>query len=141
MKTEEQRFFENIEINEGGCWLWLGSIIRNGYGRFFVDGKYRLAHRVSYQWFVGEIPEELQIDHLCRIRKCVNFIHLEVVTGRENVRRGNTGMHQKIKTSCPQGHEYDDENTKIYKNTRSCRECIRVRDRERYWRLKNGTSS
>lgn len=68
----------------GGCWLWTGSQDGKGYGK---TGRGRI-HRIVYEELVGPIPDGLQLDHLCRVRNCVNPAHLEPVTGRENVRRG-----------------------------------------------------
>ena len=71
-----------------GCWLYLGALQPNGYARITFNGKTARAHRVSYLIFRGEIPDGLEIDHLCRVRCCVNPDHLEVVSRSINVRRG-----------------------------------------------------
>lgn len=71
----------------GGCWLWIGRRDRYGYGKFRVDGVERTAHRVVYEHLVGPVPDDLELDHLCRIRLCVNPAHLEPVTHLENTRR------------------------------------------------------
>ncbi|MGI5247775.1 HNH endonuclease signature motif containing protein [Dactylosporangium sp. CA-139066] len=82
-------------------------------------------HRASYQAFVGPIPPGLHIDHLCRQRSCGNPEHLEAVTPRENLVRGNAGSNQLRKTHCPQGHPYDESNTYHGKKGRFCRACGR----------------
>lgn len=111
-----------------GCWLWRGNIHKEGYGRFHVNGCKQLAHRVSYELFRGRIPEGMQIDHLCRVRFCVNPNHLEVVTGRENTLRGEGICAKWAKqTHCLHGHEYTPENTYMYGRWRYCRECARLR--------------
>lgn len=73
-----------------GCWLWTGCVDTCGYGRFFLEGKSRAAHRISYQLHRGLVPDGLVLDHLCRIRSCVNPWHMEAVSQRENVLRRDT---------------------------------------------------
>lgn len=72
---------------EGDCWIWNGAPGKNGYGRISVDNQLRYVHRVSYEHYVGPIPDGLTIDHLCRVRMCINPAHLEPVTLEENTRR------------------------------------------------------
>lgn len=85
----ETRFWANVDKDAGApCWLWTGSLNSDGYGRF--NGK--LAHRRTYLEVVGPIPDGLVLDHLCRVRNCVNPDHLEPVTQRENMRRGDQGQ-------------------------------------------------
>lgn len=119
-----------------GCWLWTAYRDRDGYGRF-DRGRQRLrAHRWSYEHFVGPIPEGLTIDHLCRVRNCVNPDHLEPVTIAENTRRGNRVGWKK--THCKYGHEFTETNT-LYgsRGKRICRTCNQERDRRYYWRSRN----
>lgn len=72
-----------------GCWIWIGYVAPNGYGYINVGkGIPRRVHRVSYEHFVGPIPDGLTIDHLCANVLCVNPDHLEAVTLQENKRRG-----------------------------------------------------
>lgn len=118
---------DRVQVTDDGCWLWTGYVDRDGYGR---QNEGRLAHRLMYEALVGPIPEGLTIDHLCRVRHCVNPAHLEPVTLRENVLRGyGLGGNQARRTHCPQGHPYDEENT--YKapgsRRRYCRACQRTR--------------
>jgi len=114
-----------------GCWLWIGCGNHRGYGQIKIAGVQHLAHRVSYELFVGPIPAGLQIDHLCRVRCCVNPSHLEPVTGLENARRGLGGSNESAKTHCPQGHAYTPENTCVCRGARHCRQCNRDRARVR----------
>jgi hypothetical protein len=101
-----------------------------GYGAFMVGGRNVRVHRWAYETLVGPIPDGLVIDHLCRVRNCVNPDHLEPVTHRENIRRGEAGAWNRVKTHCPQGHEYTPENTRYSGTTRNCRECQRIRNLE-----------
>lgn len=90
----EARFWAKVAIPRdvvSGCWLWRGARAR-GYGHFCVDKRrVRGAHRVSYETLRGPIPEGMQIDHLCRVRNCINPAHLEVVTQAENTARAWAG--------------------------------------------------
>jgi hypothetical protein len=81
-----------IKVNpETKCWIWQRSLTTAGYGQACYQGKKIGAHRLSYQFFKGNIPVELEIDHLCRTPKCVNPDHLEAVTPRENQKRAYRG--------------------------------------------------
>lgn len=113
-----------------GCWLWMMSTRPDGYGEFYtgVVKLTRLAHRVAYMMFVGPVPEGLDLDHLCRVRSCVNPAHLEPVTRRTNLLRGRgvTARNAAV-TTCPAGHVYDEVNTYRYpKGSRYCRTCRRL---------------
>lgn len=122
----EVRILENIELDDNGCWLWTKAKNPDGYGKISVGNKSRSAHRVVYETLRGEIPAGFQIDHLCRVRHCVNPDHLEPVTPRENTLRGDTpAAHNAAKTFCPHGHPYSEENT--YRGTDGLRRCITCR--------------
>jgi hypothetical protein len=128
------RLFSKVERTPDGCWLWTGALKVNGYAQLQVGGrtgKRLYAHRVAYELLVGPIPDGLQLDHLCRVRHCVNPAHLEPVTARENVRRGEPAQ----RTHCPKGHEYTAENTFVKTGGwRECRTCYRARNRAYYRR-------
>lgn len=121
------RFWRNVEKTEG-CWLWLGWLTEEGgYGRFRYDRGRVVAHRFAYELLVGPIPPGLELDHLCRTRRCVNPAHLEPVTHRENTLRGiSPAARHAIKTHCPQAHPYDETNTRWYQGRRYCIACKRV---------------
>jgi hypothetical protein len=149
--TLEERFLARVDRN-GECWLWTGIVKTNGYGIFSTGRrKSRVhAHRWSYEHFVGPIPEGLEIDHTCHDpatckersacphRRCVNPAHLRAVTRRENHHAsGNaeaTSKAHRSKTHCPQGHPYDEANTRWHWNrtywNRQCIECSRKNTRE-----------
>lgn len=118
------------------CWNWQGSNVR-GYGTIAEGTKSKgtwkqyYAHRVSYTIFRGDIPDGLQIDHLCRNPACINPSHLEVVSCKENIQRGEAGIANKSKTHCKHGHEFTEKNTYITKkNQRFCRECGRLKKKK-----------
>lgn len=131
------RFMEKILKLDNGCHEWQAYRGENGYGRFYLDGKGALAHRWSYEHFVGPIPDGLQIDHLCRNHACVNPEHLEPVTASENVLRGIgpqlASERFRQKTEFPKGHPYSDENTYIRDgHGRTCMTCKRAHRKKEY---------
>lgn len=149
-RTVEERFWSRVDklSSPNGCWLWTGSRITSGYGRitFTEDGRERLvvAHRWSYEALVGPIPDGLVLDHLCRVRHCVNPAHLEPVTQFENVMRGfGVGALASRQTHCVHGHEFTPENTHIRKDNgqRVCRACTAEASRRHRARARAAVAS
>lgn len=133
--TRVERLWSKIQ-KQDGHWLWVGALCPQGYGRFGWDKHHSSvqAHRAAYMLLVGPIPEGLHLDHLCRVRNCVNPAHLEPVTPQENMRRG-VGLG--LATHCPKGHLFTEANT-YYKGNgcRNCKTCRLVRQRAWHARRK-----
>lgn len=121
------RFFARVAEVPSSCWLWLGATAGRGYGVFHFNGRRRYAHQVAYEQNIGAIPAGLEIDHLCRVPRCVNPAHLEAVTHRENVLRSNGVSATAARRSCCiRGHEYTPENT--YRSPQTgARTCVTCR--------------
>ena len=125
------RFLAKIEKQPNGCWKWTACTRKDGYGQLSCgpasDG-HILAHRASYELHKGPIPEGLDLDHLCRNRWCVNPDHLEAVTRQVNCLRGeHPSIQIHLSGRCQRGHEFNEENTYVYKGKRMCRVCRRIR--------------
>ena len=121
------RFHQKYAIDTAsGCWQWTAATT-TGYGRVKWHGVVHTAHRLAYEHYVGDIPDGLEIDHLCRNRGCINPAHLEPVSRRENILRGisPSAIGARV-THCPKGHPYDEANTYTTPSgRRHCRECNR----------------
>ena len=148
-QTAEERFWAQVDKNGpvparrpelGPCHIWTGPTQRNGYGRFGlgrrVDGQ-MLAHRYAFS-LQAELGTDEELDHLCRNRSCVRSSHLEVVTHRVNMLRGDTiAARNASRTHCPQGHAYAGANLYIDpRGDRQCRACRREACRRSYARKK-----
>jgi hypothetical protein len=127
-----------------GCWNWVRYVNKQGYA---INGTHKAGTRKAHRWYwelvYGKLPDDLDIDHLCRNRRCVNPAHLEPVTRGENQRRGVSPWGQNAqKTHCVNGHELTGDN--IYPSShrptrpesRECRLCARERARAAYLRGK-----
>lgn len=132
-----EKFWEFVE-KTSDCWIWNGVKDRKGYGVWCMRPRNQRAHRFSYMQLVGEIPDGLVIDHLCRNPACVNPAHLEPVTQSINNIRGfsPTALNAK-KTHCKSGHLFEGYNLRIRpEGGRSCRACARDIARKRRAELK-----
>lgn len=130
MRPLIERIYAKVEESDG-CWVWQGAT-SNGYGVVGLgrrtDGTGK-AHRVLYELLVGPVPPGMELDHLCRNRRCVNPDHLEPVTRQENIDR--SPLMPGSRATCPKGHPYEGENLYLYPNGwRACRACHRAWDKE-----------
>jgi hypothetical protein len=117
----ETRFFAQVREADD-CWVWAGRLSPNGYGRF---GRGTPAHRWSWEFFRGEIPTGLHLDHLCRNKACVNPEHLDPVTQAENNRRAAASQ-----THCHEGHPLSGDNLVLHgpqRHWRRCRTCTNTK--------------
>ncbi len=151
--TLEERFWARVERTED-CWIWRGCKRPDGYGQFRdVNRKPMLAHRLSYQLAIGEIPKELVIDHRCHTRdckggvtcphrSCVKPAHLVPTTFADNVKRGQAGhmlkgCHWTKKKYCKRNHRFTGDNTYVTKDgERICRQCKKMHELTRRARIR-----
>lgn len=87
-----RQFLRYVEPVRLGCWVWHGPRNAQGYARFANERREANVHRWAYCYFLGLFPGHLTLDHLCRVRQCVNPLHLEAVPIEENIRRGSSGL-------------------------------------------------
>lgn len=130
LRDSRSRFFSKITKLKNGCWKWKGSLTSQGYSQFYFNGAMTTGHRFSYRLSRGEIPSDLFLDHLCRNRWCSNPKHLEAVSAKENILRGNgiTAMNAR-KTHCNHGHSLSGDNLEVV-TERRCRACSSRRSTE-----------
>ena len=132
------RFWERVIIKPSGCWDWQG-FLDNGYGFFQVNSRNIRPHRFSFTYFTGiDIPKGLDLDHLCRNRRCVNPTHLEIVTRKENLRRGSPLY---LFGTCSKGHTLTSDNI-YWRHDRqgrwNCLQCRREARARRKVEVKDG---
>lgn len=126
------RFWDKVNILDNGCWEWIGSRHKQGYGLFWYRGRTQRAHRFAYEYSRHTvIPDGLVTHHLCKNTWCVNPHHIEIVTPKVNAKRSDVGLYmierQAQRTHCANGHPFTMGNTYIYPNGKHihCRICQR----------------
>lgn len=135
-RTPIERFNDNTDRNGPPhpilgtpCHVWTAGRDQKGYGKLTLCGREYRAHRVSYEFHIGPIEPELEIDHLCRNEPCINPEHLEEVTSKVNTHR--SPIHNVSKTHCKKGHAFTESNTIRFKRGgRNCRICHKVSDQK-----------
>lgn len=129
--TIEERFWSKVDKGSD-CWTWTGYLRDGKYGAMKVRGDLFMAHRVA--WVIAhrsDVPDGLVLDHLCRNTRCVNPGHLEPVTDRVNLLRGETfNARQAAQTHCKLGHALAGDNVyagALARGIRHCKTCNRER--------------
>ena len=140
LKTVEERFWAKVgpHADPTKCWLWLAATVQSKhgglqYGVLRIAGRNVYAHHLSYEMhYHTTIPVGMTIDHVrargCTSTLCVNPHHLEVVTQKVNILRGDGPTANKAKqTCCVYGHPFNKENTYVWHGKRYCRVCDVIR--------------
>ena len=131
-----ERFISKIKRDSAsGCWIWTGSFDRKGYGKFWVSTAYAnaIAHRLCYRLCSDVDIEGKHLHHICENPKCVNPYHLEPLTAKAHIHKTPQSISYQcsIRTNCPYGHPYDEENTYWSpRGKRQCLACRKARDRK-----------
>lgn len=117
-----------MPVTESGCHIWMGAALVSGYGTLKVGGKRKYVHRVAYEHEYGPIRAGHVIDHICRVRRCINPGHLRAVTPRVNATENSASAAavNAKKTHCKRGHPLAGDNLMLLSNGRGCRECARA---------------
>jgi hypothetical protein len=88
-KQLKERFLQQIRVDGSGCWFWTGFKLHrrgiDGYGHIKIKGEYKPAHRVSYQLYIGKIPDDMLVLHSCHNPSCVNPSHLHLGNQQDNM--------------------------------------------------------
>jgi hypothetical protein len=132
VRSDLPRRLLNYVVDANGCHVWQGACNKAGYGQIKINGKQVGVHIVSYEFYVGPVPDGLTIDHTCENHPCMNPVHLEPVTLQVNILRTSTTMAaiNAAKTHCPRNHPYSGDNLMHNKKGgRLCRICELERQR------------
>ena len=135
--TDMKRLLAKVDASNSDCWNWTASTTTRGYPQFRLDGKVVKAYRTMYEYFVGPIPDGLDVNHICGNRLCMNYRHMELVSRTETLLRAGvpdmTHKRYAAQTHCKRGHEYTEANTQWQKIKgvwcRNCKTCRAVRAR------------
>lgn len=130
----ESRFWSKVEKTDG-CWLWKASKSPLGYGRFWIPSEHQVrpAYRYAYELLKESVPMGKELDHLCRNRACVNPDHMEPVTHRENIMRGDSPKALGWgKSTCPKGHPLVEGNLAPYELKLGHRKCLTCKKEQRH---------
>jgi hypothetical protein len=121
------RFMKKVNVlPHPGCWLWKAGL-NTGYGELRVGDTMLLAHRISFEHHIGEIPEGYIVHHECEVRRCVNPNHLVAIPrGEHPYHHGGSFYSGYQKTHCPYGHAYTDYGFDGKRNRQRCKECDRI---------------
>lgn len=131
-KRDFETFF--IPVTESGCWIWVGQTSSRGYGRYRPSGDFKRqrfqAHRYSYEYYVGKIPEGMIVCHKCDEPLCVNPKHMFIGTSKDNAqdmsKKGRARNQYKGRTHCSRGHEYTHDSIYPGKTYRICKACTKI---------------
>ena len=132
--TPNERFTIKLKKMSNGCIEWQGNRNKEGYGRIMINRETMSTHRLSWKLANGSIPDGMCVLHKCDNPPCCNIKHLWIGTSVENIKdrsaKGRTTRHQSLKTHCKKGHPYDDENTYLWKTSRHCKMCMKMRSKK-----------
>lgn len=144
MRTLAERFWSKVDRNGpvpelrpdlGPCWIWTAGVAGGDYGAFWYQRRQCTAHVISYSVIAGlKIPDGYELDHLCRVRLCVNPRHLDPVDHKTNMARSSIAPCAPVLRDgvCKRGHRYEGTNIYVYPNgSRACRECNLEHSRRR----------
>lgn len=131
-KSLEERFWVKV-AKTPACWNWTAFVDSKGYGRINVEGKSKLAHRISLQLSGISLIDGLFADHICRNRRCVNPGHLRQVSPMVNSLENSNSLQAKnaARTHCIRGHEFAGDNLYRSRFGRACRTCVAMRHKRR----------